>query len=155
MGLFSRVRRLNGSAQAAESSPQAPAADEPTPLDAAPPPTRPAEARRPAGPGVNSLRDGLQQLYSIRPSRDAFAEEAVKLIAKGAGVKGAALLGYEQRGGRLRLLSHAGLDADAIQVLSGDGTVSAWDIPLRSLRNRRINRSEERRVGKAGRATSA
>jgi chromosome segregation ATPase/CheY-like chemotaxis protein len=81
----------------------------------------------------------MQQLYSIRPSRDAFAEEAVKLLAAGAGVKAAALLGYEQRGGRLRLLAHVGLDPDAAQILSGDNMVSAWDIPLRSLRNRRIN----------------
>jgi predicted nucleic acid-binding Zn-ribbon protein len=138
MGLFSRVRRLNGSAQAAESTPPAPPADDAQPLDAAPPASA-VRAPRAAAPSVTSLREGLQQLYSIRPSRDAFAEEAVKLIAKSAGARAAALLGYEQRGGRLHLLGHAGLDAEAVQILGGDAMVSAWDIPLRSLRNRRIN----------------
>ena len=142
MGLFSRVRRVNGSARPPETtSAPAPQGDAAPPLEAAP--------RAEAGPGsepprlaassLSSLRDGLQQLYSIRPSREAFAEEAVKLIAKSSGVRAAALLGYEQRGGRLQLLAHAGLDAEAAQILSGDSVVSAWDIPLRSLRNRRIN----------------
>lgn len=130
MGLFSRVRRLNGSAEPTQTEEQASA-------DAAAPPAAPAA--RANAQGISSLRDGLQQLYSIRPSRDAFAEEAVKLIAKSAGVRGAALLGYDQRGGRLRLLGHDGLDPEAVQILGGDTVVSAWDIPLRSLRNRRIN----------------
>jgi predicted nucleic acid-binding Zn-ribbon protein len=140
MRLFSRSRRLNGSAQAAQSAaPQLPA-DDALQLDGTiPPAAAHADATRVAVPTVSSLRDGLQQLYSIRPSRDAFAEEAVKLIAKSAGVRGAALLGYEQRGGRLQLLGHAGLDAEAVQILGGESMVSAWDIPLRSLRNRRIN----------------
>jgi predicted nucleic acid-binding Zn-ribbon protein len=106
-------------------------------LEPVPPPSA-APGPRPNA-GASSLRDGLQQLYAIRPSRDAYAEEAIRLIARGAGVKAAALLGYEQRGGRLQLLGHTGLEPEAVQVLSGDNMVSAWDIPLRSLRNRRIN----------------
>jgi CheY-like chemotaxis protein/predicted nucleic acid-binding Zn-ribbon protein len=39
----------------------------------------------------------------------------------------------------MRLLAHAGLDSEAVQILSGGQMVSAWDIPLRCLRNRRIN----------------
>jgi CheY-like chemotaxis protein/predicted nucleic acid-binding Zn-ribbon protein len=142
MGLFSRVRRLNGAAASAESAAAALPPDPTLDLDTVPQPAPIAPAAsppRPATASVSSLRDGLQQIYSIRPSRDAFAEEAVKLIARGAGVKAAALLGYEQRGGRMRLLAHVGIDSDAIQILSGDSMVSAWDIPLRSLRNRRIN----------------
>lgn len=139
MGLFSRARRLNGSVQAAESAAPEPPADDAPQLDVVAPAAAHADAKRVAAPSVSSLRDGLQQLYSIRLSRDAFAEEAVKLIAKSAGVRGAALLGYEQRGGRLRLLGHAGLDGEAVQILAGDNMVNAWDIPLRSLRNRRIN----------------
>ena len=140
MGLFSRVRRLNGSALPVESGAAGAAADSAADLDAPPPAAaRDAEAARATTPSVTSLRDGLQQLYALRPSRDAFAEEAVKLIAKGAGVKAAALLGYEPRGARIRLLAHTGLDAESQQILSGDSMVSAWDIPVRCLRNRRIN----------------
>jgi len=142
MGLFSRIRRANGALPAESIPPTAAEIDHTFDFDAAaerapvaPPPSRP----QPLTPSVSSLRDGLQQLYAIRPSRDAFAEEAIKLIAKGAGVKAAALLGYEQRDGRMRLLQHVGLDPEAVQILSGDSMVSAWDIPLRSLRNRRIN----------------
>src|SRR5690348_13879035 len=97
MGLFSRVRRLNGAGlPAGSAAPAGPSLG----LDletASEPIRRPA----PTGPShapmasVSSLRDGLQHLYSLRPSRDAFAEETVKLIARGAGVKAVALLGYE------------------------------------------------------------
>ena len=146
MGLFSRVRRLNGSAAKTAAAAEVVAETAPEPI--APPPLDDATdaasttfsgAPRPNGAGLGGLRDALQQLYSMRPSRDAFAEEAIKLIARAANVKAAALLSYEARGGRLHLLSHIGLEPDAVHVLSGDAMVSAWDIPLRSLRNRRIN----------------
>ncbi|MEO8605380.1 MAG: hypothetical protein ABI629_22615, partial [bacterium] len=160
MGLFSRVRRLNGSAAdaAAEVTPELePTADDAAELDAAPAapstltaaepfdePFEPATATvggplRPNAAALSGLRDALQQLYTMRPSRDAFADEAIKLMARGASVKAAALLSYDARGNRLHLLSHVGLEPDAVHVLSGDAMVSAWDIPLRSLRNRRIN----------------
>lgn len=137
MGLFSRARRLNGTPPTTEPDAvdTAPSPD-PTPSLAAP---SAIAAETPRGANAGGLRDSLQQLYSIRPSRDAYAEEAVKLIQRGAGAKGAALLTYEQRGARVRLLAHAGLEPDAVQVLNGDAMISAWDIPLRSLRNRRIN----------------
>src|SRR5271169_4577975 len=116
MGLFSRVRRLNGAGLPAESVVSvAPTLDLDTPVDPAAPASFSSPPRPPA-PSVGSLREGLQQLYSIRPSREAFAEETVKLIAKGAGVKAVALLGYEPRATRMRLLAHAGLEADAIQA---------------------------------------
>lgn len=132
MGLFSRARRLSTAAAAA-----APAGRDGTAASSA------AGAvplpRRPAGTGVSALREGLQQLYGIRPSRSAFAAEAVTLIAKAVGLPAVALLGYEPRGGRLLLLAHAGLEPDAVQTLSGESVGTGWDIPLRSLRNRRIN----------------
>jgi CheY-like chemotaxis protein/predicted nucleic acid-binding Zn-ribbon protein len=148
MGLFSRVRRLNGSPAAEAPAAEAPAGAESPAVAAAP--TSPGTdddtavatlggPPRPGGANLSGLRDALQQLYAIRPSRDAYAEEAIKLIARAAGVKAAALLSYETRGGRMRLLAHTGLDGEATQVLSGDQMVSGWDIPLRALRNRRIN----------------
>ncbi|MGD9764279.1 MAG: GAF domain-containing protein [Candidatus Binatia bacterium] len=94
----------------------------------------------PAGAvGVGALRDHLQQLYASRPPRAVYAEEAVRLLARATSAKAAALLLYDARSGRLQLLSHADLDRDALAALSGESAASTWDIPLRSLRNRRIN----------------
>jgi len=149
MGLFSRVRRQQAAAVVEPES--RPAADEapPPPVETPEPAAADAGAtaavatlggtQRPGASGLTALRDGLQQLYGIRPSRDAFAEEAIKLIARSTSTKAAALLTYEPRGGRMQLLGHVGLEPEAEQVLSGDAMVSAWDIPLRSIRNRRIN----------------
>ena len=134
MGLFSRARRVNGTAVPVEAATIDEAGADTTTAPAA----APAGALRVAA-GVKSLRDALQHLYSIRPARDAFADEAVKLIAKSASVRAVALLSYESRGSRTRLLAQIGLDAEAAQTLNGDSMVSGWDIPLRSLRNRRIN----------------
>ena len=152
MGLFSRVRRTNGAAAASLSPPEdevvattdalPPAPEPPAAADDVEEPASTTVASAPrggGGSGLSALREGLQQLYAIRPSRDAFAEEAIKQIVRGASVKAAALLSYDARAGRLHLLSHVGLETDAVHVLSGDAMVSAWDIPLRSLRNRRIN----------------
>jgi CheY-like chemotaxis protein/predicted nucleic acid-binding Zn-ribbon protein len=96
-------------------------------------------ATRAGGTGLSALRDNLQQLYGIRPSRDVFAEEAVKLIARATATKAAALLTYEPRGGHMQLVGQVGLEPEAEHVLSGDAMGGAWDIPLRSVRNRRIN----------------
>lgn len=87
---------------------------------------------------VASLREDLQRAYEINRSSEAFAPLAVELIAKSAGVKSAALLGYEPRRGRLPVLGSVGLDAAALHTLGGDGP-SAWDIPLRAVQARRIN----------------
>src|SRR5512135_910162 len=154
MGLFSRVRRQSAAPSAAAEAPPpedfaaAPGAPpesaepDPPPEPEAPAPavaTLGATAVRPGNAGLASLRDSLQQVYAIRPSRDAFVEEAIKLIARSTNAKAAALLTYEARGGRMQLVGHVGLESDAEHVLSGDAMVSAWDIPLRSIRNRRIN----------------
>lgn len=150
MGLFSRVRRQQTAPVEAEpqtvvddtppASPPEPIAD-PASADSHAPAavaTLGAPARSGTA-GLAALRDGLQQLYSIRPSRDAFAEEAIKLIARSTSTKAAALLTYEPRGGRMQLVGQVGLEPEAEQVLSGDTMMSGWDIPLRSIRNRRIN----------------
>jgi len=152
MGLFSRVRR----APAAHST-ASPEVDAAEPIEAEatnPPEVDPSEfgeapaavamlsgaaAPRAGGPGLSTLREGLQQIYAIRPSREAFAEEAIKLIARATSLRAAALLSYEARGGRMQLAAHVGLESDAVHVLSGDAMMSAWDIPVRSIRNRRIN----------------
>ena len=149
MGLFKRVRRLNGSAPApapagapaAEAVAESPPADVGggTDLDLGLPPSTPSvDTPRPAAT-LTALRDGLQQLYAMRPSREVFVEDAIKLIAKGAAIKAAALLGYEQRGARMSVLAQAGLEQDAVHVLGGGTQANAWDIPLRCIRNRRIN----------------
>jgi chromosome segregation ATPase len=102
--------------------------------------TRPAAAPvRPGAAGGPGLKESLEQLYALRPAREVFADEAIKLIVKASGAKAAALLGYEQRNDRLRLLASVGLEGDALAVLAGDSVRSSWDIPLRGLRNRRIN----------------
>jgi predicted nucleic acid-binding Zn-ribbon protein len=152
MGLFSRVRRQQTAPVEAEpqavvddtppSSPPEPIADTAAAADSHSAPAAVATLGAPARAGtagLAALRDGLQQLYSIRPSRDAFAEEAIKLIARSTSTKAAALLTYEPRGGRMQLVGQVGLEPEAEQVLSGDAMVSGWDIPLRSIRNRRIN----------------
>jgi predicted nucleic acid-binding Zn-ribbon protein len=140
MGLFSRVRRVNGSGlAAAPDSADAPLAGiDDAAADGVPPPSTPRAPTR-AVAATSSLRDALQQLYAMRPLRDAYAAEAVKLIAKGGGVKAAALLAFDARTSRLTLLASVGIDPPALQVLSGDGGSGGWDIPLRSVRNRRIN----------------
>lgn len=130
MGLFSSVRAKRAKPAPLENG----NGREPTPIT-----HRPQPPARTAGPRGKSLRDSLHQLYMIRPSRETFAEEAIKLIAQGAGTKTAALLGYEARHNRARLLSSVGLEREAIEVLSGEVGHGSWDIPLRSLRNRRIN----------------
>jgi len=81
----------------------------------------------------------MQHLYSLKPTREVFAEEAAKLLSRSAAAKAVALLVYEQRQDRMKLAASDGLEADAIQVLSTDGSRTGWDIPVRALRNRRIN----------------
>lgn len=130
MGLFSSVRARRTKPAPAESH----NGREPTPAM-----HRPQPPAGPPNPRGKSLRDSLHQLYTIRPSRQTFAEEAIKLIAQGAGTKTAALLVYEARHNRAKLLASVGLERDAIEVLSGDLGHGSWDIPVRSLRNRRIN----------------
>ncbi len=129
MGLFSSSRARRASRQTAVEAVAQNGTGTPEPAAATP--------RVVVNP--KTLRDSLHQLYLMRPSRDAFAEEAIKIIAQGAGVKAAAIVGFEQRASKMRLLATAGLEREAIQVLSGDSSVNSWDIPLRCLRNRRIN----------------
>ena len=105
MGLFSSVRAKR--AKMASAPTENGNGREPTPV--AQPPQPPV---RPAGPRGKSLRDSLHHLYTIRPSRETFAEEAIKLLAQGAGVKTAALLGYEARHNRAKLLASVGLERD-------------------------------------------
>jgi DNA-binding response OmpR family regulator len=71
-------------------------------------------------------------------SRRAFAAEMAKLLAGAAGVRAAAVLGYERRSGSLVLLADYRLPEDARAALSS-GAEGAWDIPLRGLQNRRIS----------------
>jgi chromosome segregation ATPase len=81
----------------------------------------------------------MQHMYSLKPTREVFAEEAAKLLCRSAAAKAAALLTHEPRHDRMNLIASDGLDADAVQAMSGEGLRAAWDIPIRALRNRRIN----------------
>ncbi len=88
--------------------------------------------------GVASLREELHRLYSLRPTLDTFAEEGIRLIISESGVMAAAIFTYLQRKDQLNPLIISGLDETGMnEVRKGVGR--AWDIPLRSIRNRRIN----------------
>ncbi len=90
--------------------------------------------------GANNtpLREELQRLYSLRPSLDTFAEEAARLIISESGVTAVALFTYVQRKDQLNTLIVSGLDeAGTTAVRTSVGRT--WDVPLRSIRNRRIN----------------
>lgn len=90
----------------------------------------------PSAPGAH-LRDAIQQLAAQRPTREEFAAQAVKLIGEAANTRAVVLLRYEQRHEKLRLLAADGVEEEALAGLSGGKT--GWDVPLRALRNRRIN----------------
>lgn len=90
------------------------------------------------GAGASLLREELHRLYSLRPTLETFSEEAIRLIVSESGVSAATIFTYVQRKDQLSLLCSAGLDDAALtEVRSGVGR--SWDIPLRSIRNRRIN----------------
>lgn len=97
----------------------------------------PANGTAKAGSG-GSLREELQRLYSLRPSLDTFAEEAIRIIIAESGIDAAALFTYAQRKDVVHPLIVSGLDdakAGAVRANIGRN----WDVPLRSIRNRRIN----------------
>jgi CheY-like chemotaxis protein len=128
MGIFSSVR---GKARAASVESVETASQRP--------PSPPPSAPRPAPLRGRSLRDELHQLYLQRPLRAEFAQKALEIMAGVGGIKAAALLAHQQRPERMWLQAHVGLDAEAVRVLGSDAKTGGWDIPLRSLRNRRIN----------------
>lgn len=85
-----------------------------------------------------TLKDEIHRLYSLRPSLDTFAEEANRLILAETDILAVAIFTYTQRKDELSPLILSGLD----DKTTGDvrATVGrSWDIPLRSIRNRRIN----------------
>jgi hypothetical protein len=126
MGVFTPLRsRLGGTASPTANEPVRQAPEEPR--------------LRPIPSTATGLKESLQRVYALRPPKETFAEEAIKLIAKAAGVSAAALLSYESRRDMLVLLAATGLEADALHLLSGEHAHQTWDIPLRSLRSRRIS----------------
>lgn len=86
-----------------------------------------------------ALRDALQELCAQQPTREVFAEQALRIFARTGSTKAAALLGYESRGNRLGLLNSVGLEPAALELLSGENRSQTWDIPLRVLTNKRIS----------------
>jgi hypothetical protein len=85
---------------------------------------------------ATSLHGSLQHLYGLKPSREVFAEQAIKLVAKAAGVERAALLGTDSRATALHPLASVGLPPAAIKILVGRG--GRW-VGLRCLNERRLS----------------
>ncbi len=87
---------------------------------------------------TGSLREELHRLYSLRPSLDTFADEAIRLLVSESGVTAAAIFTYSTRKNQLNLLTMTGLDEESMTAIRAS-IGRTWDIPLRSIRNRRIN----------------
>jgi CheY-like chemotaxis protein len=86
-----------------------------------------------------ALREAVHELFARRPGREEFAQQALQLMARVGSIKAAALLRHEARENLLQPVATLGLEADALELLGGDGHVQPWDIPLRVLANRRIS----------------
>jgi len=69
------------------------------------------------GTGAATLREELHRLYSLRPTLDTFAEEAIRLIVSESGVSAAAIFTYVQRKDQLNALTSYGLDELAERAL--------------------------------------
>jgi hypothetical protein len=92
-----------------------------------------APAKSPAA--ASALRDALEQLVARRLPREAFAAEALPLIARALGVEAAALVGCDAKRTRVFALASVGLAPKLLeQLLSPSGR---W-LALRSLNEHRI-----------------
>ena len=89
-------------------------------------------------PASSPLREELHRLYSVRPSLDTFADEAVRLIVAESGVTAAAIFTYAARNNQVTALTTRGFDDEGANAVRRN-VGRLWDIPLRSIRNRRIN----------------
>ena len=87
---------------------------------------------------TTNLRDQLHRLYSLRPTLDTFSDEAIRMIVALPGIDAAAIFTYAQRKNTLNLLTADGIDNKQLDGLRGS-VGRTWDIPLRSVRNKRIN----------------
>lgn len=85
-----------------------------------------------------TLREELQRLYSLRPSLDTFAEEAIRILVAESGIDAAAIFTYAQRKDQIHPLIISGLDEAGMSAVRAN-VGRNWDVPLRSIRNRRIN----------------
>src|SRR6185295_8251550 len=93
-------------------------------------------ARPPAR--LDGLGNRFVELLGRKLARDGFAEEVARLVAEAVRAKAAAVLAYDPGRDRLSLLGDSGLSPDARAAL-GNGGECGWDIPLRSIHNRRIS----------------
>lgn len=96
----------------------------------------PPSAAAPAA--LAGLGNRFVELLGQNLSRADFAGAMAGLVAEAMRVKAVAVLGYERRRDRLVLLADRDLPSEARAAL-GDGGACPWEIPLRGLRNRRIN----------------
>lgn len=106
-----------------------------------------ARALRPSAPtagnsnpvaGLQGLGNRFLALFPRRLPRKEFAAEVARLTLPGLHAAAVAVLGYEARRDHLVLLAAEGLSNEARNAL-GSGDACPWDIPIRSLRNRRIS----------------
>ncbi len=88
--------------------------------------------------GSSPLREELHRLFSLRPSLDTFCDEGMRLLVDQTGITGAAIFTYSSRQHTLAPLTFRGLDESATASVRAS-VGRTWDIPLRSIRNRRIN----------------
>ena len=88
--------------------------------------------------GTATLREELHRLYALRPSLDTFCDEAIRLIVSEPAVAAAAVFTYASRTNQLTALTMNGLDEKSMSTVRAS-VGRTWDIPLRSIRNRRIN----------------
>lgn len=96
-------------------------------------------ASLPAEVNVSTVRGALEHVFASRPGRDEFAATAIGLITQSTSALAGALFSSDARQEKVHLVATVGLADDAVQVLSGETPRLAWDIPIRSLRKRRIN----------------
>ncbi|MFN8624831.1 MAG: hypothetical protein U0587_02425 [Candidatus Binatia bacterium] len=87
---------------------------------------------------LGGLGNRFLGLLGRRWSRRSFATEVAKLLAETAQAKAVAVLAYERHRDRLVLLADCGLSSDARLTLGG-AVDTAWEIPVRGLKGRRIS----------------
>lgn len=87
---------------------------------------------------LTGLGNRLLEVYARRLPRAEFTQEIARLLVDAVRVKAVAIFMYDTHADRLRLLGDVGLSPEARAVL-GEGGDCPWDLPLRSLHNRRIS----------------
>jgi len=86
--------------------------------------------------GAVALQESLRKLHAVGSSRETFAKQAVRILARAANADAAALLACDYRASRVRLVGTTGAGPEVFKALLAQSGV--W-IVLRPLNERRIN----------------